>query len=549
MPSGETTSSSPTAPSAPLPSQSLSRWVPSVGFADIGGDKRGAVVSDRRIVIERDRATVLDASPIEDLGRAHPIPETLGGGVLFLGSKSAHFASSFEAPLSRIFDSSGQKSPGLVVGIGHKQLFVHAPPSPPVLYALPSGKQLPLPVPGTIQLFGTPKGLVALVTDKGELYASLSTGAPFKKLLGSDVERLAYDGKGIVVGSKQRDDRLGFDGRLSPRPNEPGMIVSDNVDALVDPWPDFSKAPPEDPPVDRLLEPLVVAMSDDIALSVHEKDLVLLDAHDGKPIETKSDFFHGHENCFPIRGGTPAFVGCNDKAEMALFRIDSPSAKPVIERTFRGVFTQDFGEPSPDAPLALAKRCDGSAAPGALCLRSDDGKWTELPKPSGPPKLLGQIGFIVHVAAAKKNFVFAFGWAQMSGDLIVIDGHAKKVRRIAKSAIPAWASHGIRWDALSIHEGVLRFLIEGDESTGVLELRPNDEIVAESLSGRLRANGARALLVAKDGTMKETLDAGKTFHDIVPPPGGAPQSGFFRCVETGCSLGPWHRVGFGPDRD
>ncbi len=154
--------------------------------------------------------------------------------------------------------------------------------------------------------------------------------------------------------------------------------------------------------------------------------------------------------------------------------------------------------------------------------------------------------FIVHVATSPDGAVYAFGWLGGNGALIVSDSRAKKVRSIDKSKFPKWAADGIRWDSLTIEAGTLRFLL-GGKTAGVLEILPDDSVKARKLGGRMASNHGRALLITEQGQLQETLDAGRSFHEIAPPPGGAPKSGFFRCVEGGCSLGPWHRVGWGPD--
>ncbi len=183
---------------------------------------------------------MLDATPIEDLGRAAHIPKALGGGWLFLGERHAWFAPSYEATPRLI----AEFSEGATVGVGHAQLFVKSGGAPAALYGLPGGEKLPLPVADVVQLFGAPGGVVAVRTDKGDLYASTAKGAPFQKVT-SGVEYLAYDGKGIVVQGKNRTEILDVDGHLAPRPNAPGMTVSHNVDAFREPWPDFSRPPPE----------------------------------------------------------------------------------------------------------------------------------------------------------------------------------------------------------------------------------------------------------------------------------------------------------------
>jgi len=537
------TTPEPAAPVEPPLTQKLSRWVAGDAFRDIGGGVRAAVVGGRRITITGTDASVLDRQPIDDLGRPHRIPEALGSGWLFLGETHVRFATSFDAAPKLV--TRVARGP-LRVGVGRGQVLVDAPPDPPSVYSLAEQKKLPAPVPGVRQLFGTPQGLVAAVDDKGKLWVSTHAGTPFKELSPGPIEHLGYDGKGIVVESRSGSQRIGPSGALTPRPDEPGLTVSDNVDAFQQPWPDLSKPPPPRSPVDRLLEPLVVQLDDRSALAVEGHSLLVLDAKTGKVVREQASAFAGHENCFPIRGGVPAFVGCNDSNAMALFRVDSSSASPTLERSFKGVYSQDFGEPANDAPLALAKRCDGSAAPGVLCIRSADGKWSETPKPADPGKLLARVPFLVHVAASADGEAYAFGWLDGNGPLVILDATAKKVRSVERAELPGWAAEGIRWDALSIRDSTLHFLISGDEP-GVLEIGKGDEVRARRLQGRMASAGARALLVADDGSVQETLDAGATFNEVAAPPGGAPKSGLFRCVATGCSVGPWSRVGWGQE--
>ncbi|MCA9597243.1 MAG: hypothetical protein KC776_28210 [Myxococcales bacterium] len=532
-----TPTSAPDVPAPSLPPQKLSRWVPGDIFRHFDNGKQAAVVAGRRILISDGEATVLDEKPLPGLGRPVRVPELLGGGVLFTSDSHVYFASAFEAAPRLITRRASSEAR---IGVGRSQVFVEG-----ALYALPNGEKIAPPVKDMVMLFGTPKGVVAAVSKTGDLYVSTAHGQPFKKSPASGVQYLGYDGKGIVVSSKGGSERLDADGHLVPRPNEPGMTVSDNVDAFQEPWPDFSRPPPEPSAAERLLDPLVTAMDAETALAVKGEDLLVLDGRTGAITNTIQGAFAGHENCFPIRGGTPAFIGCNDGPAMTLMRIESTTEKPTVERSFKGTYTQDFGDPPSGAPLALPKRCDGSNVPGAACLRKSDGTWVDVPAPPDPQKLLSKVPFNVSTAA-ENGAVYRFGWMNGNGDLIVTDSGQKKVRRIDANRFPKWAKGGIRWDALGIHDGTLRFLIAGD-SPGVLEIHPDDSVTGEQLEGRMASIHDRALLISKSGELRETLDGGETFTDVPAPPGGAPKSGFFRCVETGCSLGPWHRVGWGPD--
>lgn len=524
-------------PSAPT---DISRWVAANAFLDLGDGRRGAVIGGRRIILQGTKADVIDAKPIVALGLQRRVPAALGGGWLFVGDKHVYFGATYDGVL-RLLASDVDASQG--VGVGHDVVLFHGA-SGPVAIQPSTGARVPPPIANAEQLFGMKTGEVAARTKSGDVFLSLGKGRPFAKVSGAtNVEMIAYDGKGFVLSTPRGQERLSFDGKVSPRPNEPGMTTTDNIFAFVDEWPDMSKPPPEPPEVDRMLERLTVAMADGSVIAVREKDLVAWDGKTGKVASKQAGAFAGYENCFPIRGGTPAFIGCNGRTEMTLFRVASPSQKPILERAFKGVYSQDFGSPPPDAPLALGKKCDGSELRGAFCVRSDDGKWTEIAPPPDPEKLLGSFPMVVHVAASRDGAPYAFGWEGGNGSLVIVDGKKKAIRRIKKTDIPKWAADGLRWDEMTIRDGNVRFLIS-QKSSGVVELRADGTVVATPLDGHLSAVGGKGLLVGRDGSLKETLDAGVSFHDITPPPGGADPE-HIGCVEGGCTVGPWHRLGWG----
>lgn len=536
-------------PTASPPSD-LARWVPADGpdgFRDLGDGRRGAVTGGRRIVLtqklvsgEGGTASVVDAKPLAGLGQGRRVPHLLGGGWLFVSEHHLYFGRAYDGAL-RLVASDLEESD---VGVGHDLVLVRTPQGVDA-YELSSGNKVALPVPNAEQIFGLKTGEVAARTGTGDVFLSAGRGKPFVKVAGTRrIEMLGYDGKTFVLVSRHAEDRLALDGKVSPRPPEPGTTSSDNLFAFQGEWPDPDMAKsPIRADVEHLMDPLAIAMSDQVVLAVHDRSLVVFDGKTGKITSTQTGVFAGHENCFPIRGGTPSFIGCNSPKEMTLFRVDAPDKKPVAERTFKGVYTQDL-HGLVDAPLAMGKRCDGTQAGGTFCVRKDDGTWTELAPPPDPEKILARMSFLVHVAVSSDGAPYGFGWEGGNGALVIIDGRGKSIRRVQKEAMPRWAADGIRWSAVSVRDGVIRFLIE-TESPGTLAIHPDGRIEAKQLEGRVAGIGARGVHIAPDGKLRETLDGGISFHDVAAPPGGADLK-WVRCVEAGCSVGPWHRLGWGP---
>jgi hypothetical protein len=538
------------ATAAPKPTTIQSaRYVAGERFTDVGGGQRGAVAEARRVVVDdTGKARVVDPKPVDDLGRGHRIAEKLASGWLFIGDHTVRWAPEFDGALVTIASvpSTGGE---MRVGVGHGRVLVSANAFPAALYEIGTGKPLKLDPKGMTDLFGAPNGMVAAIAGNGELFVSTKPGASFKKLPAAGrVNMLRYDGKGIVVDRDKDTLHLAPDGTLGPQPNEPGLIVASNVDAFMDPFPDMTAAPPKSSDLDGLLEATTRRMTADHAFAVRGDDLVFLDARTGAVTQTIPRAFDGKPNCFPVRGGTPSFVGCNAGA-VTLLRIDGVGATPVVERVIPGTYTQDFGNPAPDTPLALYGRCDGVKSKGAMCVREGAERWRDVPAPPDPNGLLDKVPYWAHVAAAKDGSAYAFGWLDGGGDLIVIDIKAKKVRRIAKASIPSWAGSGVDWHGLTIQSGTLRSVltsskIKGD--AGVVEIRQDDSIHAERLDGRVAVVGALALHATADGKLRESTDAGRTFVEVEPPPTGpVGREEILHCTEMGCLVGPWIRVGWG----
>lgn len=524
------------------------RYFPGEGFGPVDGGRRGAVLGDSRVVLDAGGAHTVDASPIDDLGRSVTLPTTLGGGTVFVGSHKVRFASTFDGTLVSIADM-----PEVAVGFGFRQILVSKQsddpskaPSGARLFDLPSGHEAPNPN-GFQALFGTPRGTVAAVDGKGTLFVS-NAGSPWKKVPSRPVTMLRYDGRGVVVDTDREPMRLGFDQVLAPIPRgETGMTVSDNPSAFMDPFPMGNTPPRTEPDVAKLVGPFARRLDRATAFSVESDELTFRDAGTGKPLKTSKTAFGGRKNCFPIRGGSPSFVGCNGDGSgaegMALFRIESVEAAPVLERAFPGIYTQDFGEPSEDAPLAFAGACTGKPEAGTLCVRRD-GQFSERKLPPAETAKLARTDRLVHVATSREGALFGFGWEGGGGDLMVVDFARGKVRRLLKSTFPAATQDGIRWDGLVLAGEELRFVLADGK---VLKVNADDRMSVQTVDGKLYAHGARGLLFLPDGRLRETQDGGKTFRDVVPPPGGrSDRRGKNQaiCWDTGCTVGPWYRTGW-----
>jgi hypothetical protein len=525
--------------------QSPAHWVAGRGFRPLDAATRSAVVAGRRVILVGGQVQLVDAQAVDDLGSPCPVPAALGGGYLFVGKHSVRFAPTFAGPLVMVATAAGNIWQTRV-GIGHKCVLVTFNDNKPTLYGIPTGEPLPLVPPGLSELFGTPQGMVAARVGSA-LYVSTVQQSQWKKVPSPPINRLGYDGKGIVVETNGNSLRLGFDGKLVALPNGPGMVAASNPAAFEAKFPDPSEPPPEPTDAERLVNPFVRVMDQRIAIGIEGNALLFLDSESGRILRAIPNAFGGRPNCFMIRGGKPSFAGCNANS-MSLFRIDSTFAAPVLERSIRGVLSQDFSDPAANAPLVFSGHCDGSKDKTTFCVRTSIDQWKESSLPNEQRKM-ADMSWIVHVTTSKEGMPYAFGWLDADAVLVIVDGASAKVRHIPTSRI-GQPPVNVDWYSVTIESGTIRFLVSNNLGRGkaeITEILPDDSVRTQVLDGWLAPLGPRALHATRDGKLYETLDAGKSFHEVEPPPGGMPDlaDGSFGCWEAGCFVGPWQRVGWG----
>lgn len=522
------------APARPPPA----KWLPSAAFVDIGGARRGAIVADRRVVLEElddatktTRVTVIDSPPIVGLGPPHRVPEALGGGWVFVGRDGVWTARAFEGPLVTIM-----RGPVRDVGFGIDRVFVDGE-----TYELATGKSVPPPVPDTVELFGLGSGQVVARTKKDEVYYSPAKGKPFLRVA-KGIGGIAFNGLHLVLLTSNGHRQLYSDGRVGAElPPMPGLTSRSNLLAIADLPNPLDLFEPKASNLERMLAPLSVTMDDGKVVRVDGDDLEVFDGDRGVVVTTQKGVFALHQSCVALRGGTPAFVQCSDEAGTVLFRLDAFDRPPSLEKQFPSAVMPDFGFPVPGAALVFAAGCDGRPTPGTLCVRRDETSWADITL-NDPEQLLPTIPLVAAVMSTPTGVPYGFGFRRDGKGLVMLDGATRTVRAIPKAHVPAWAWPAIRWRAATVSDGKVRFLLEG-EQPGVMTIDGEGKVEARSLEGTLAAVGERGLLVAPDGQLRETIDAGRTWHALSPPPGGIDAKNM-RCAEAGCTLGAWHRLGW-----
>jgi hypothetical protein len=534
-------------------------------FQSIADGKLIGSSNGRRIAIEGGITRVIDSTSSTDLGTPYAIPVALGGGFLFVTKAAVRFAPSFESTptLVAVCPSGGFDEYPPILGIGHSSVYLAGCESDHRRLAiLPTGEPTDPPLPGLAEILAIPSGMVAARTEHGRVYLSGSAGAPWKPLAtprADALELLRYD-NGSEKGSPRRrspwrlslrrdngERTISVGGQLEEVPADAGRETT--TDAL-GPFGFESHRDGANPLMDffaNLMAPGKGVLRDD-------EDLVFFDAWSGVTTQRRAQAFTG-PNCYFRRAGTPSLIVCPGPnlavPKSDVFRIASWGGSMELVASLPA-FSHQIPDASPGHALVYPGRCNGEGRKGIFCVFVGDQAWREF---SLPPKLLRRLLDVqpprVFWASHDARHVFAISQAS-NQDWVLMDAAKGRLHRLPKGAIPSWAE---RFDCATLGRDSLRVLIEGGTlgevdpgklpDAGIVEIGFDGTVKATHLAGQLRCFASRALHLLADGTMRETLDAGRTFHRVEPPPGGASQ--LDRCRDPGCTIHSFFRVGWGRD--
>jgi hypothetical protein len=505
------------------------RYSPGYMFAAIGDGKRGGI-SGRRRVTFTDRASVVDATPIDDLEAMHVIPAAFGGGFVFTGKHAVRYAPTFDGALIEITRTK-PAAKELRAGVGFSQILVASDVDPAKLFDLPTGAVAKPPVARLAELLAVPTGGYVLArTDAGEVFVVSGKGRPFKKAPLSHVTSLGFDG---AVGFALSDAAVTA---VGPNGENLAQEASGRLREGLDVFDVPNPSPSND---ERLL--YARRMSDRASVATVGLDLEVWDVASGAQSLKTRPF--GFRNCSLVRGGTPSLFACNaasatgsSPAEpFTIYRLDAPDAEPVEDRRFEQVIDAGSSSNIDGAPFVVGAHCDGSG--GGFCVRRSDGKWNDVALPADPKKLLDRVPAYESRTVSAEGAPYAFAWARPNMNLVIVDGDASRVRAVP---IAEDLRMLIRFECSRVEGGVVRFALK---ERGVLEIGADDVARVKKIEGIYSFCNARGLVATPDGKLRETEDGGVTVHDVALPPDGlAPST--LTCGSTGCRVGSWVRIGW-----
>ncbi|WP_437661461.1 hypothetical protein [Sorangium sp. So ce1182] len=529
-----------------------------------------------RVVLNGQRAELHDLERIAPLGAESP--ELAGGAAfpawarasalryLFWSGKEIHAAASFSGELRRL-----AALPGVVVsvfpwldGLG----LISSAGSFAVHGA--SGALRPLGLPSIVAAAAASERRALGLTVFGRALLTVDAGASYRDITAElgDAASLAVRGDDIVVSLAHGPERaIDPSGRVgeprAPRAQPP---------AQVDPgW--LHRAP---------FAQLADAVASGLPLSdggaavasegfVGRVDLASGRASSGAPLPP------GSGACAPFRASDALLAVCAGPDRASVVDIASDARAPRIERAFElrpgverdtdhfvGVDGEALGylgpcEGLPRPRLDLREISRGALAGGSpqqsavLCVRRGPGAWVE--HRLDPADAADVLAWIPRRGGGAVALVARPGVFLRDAERVEVRG-ALRVVRIARSEPPLFLpQHGDRPPELLSRAlaALADDTIEGwlpaqGHATRLASVtidaagRPRLHALPPRASS-IEASGPFALVETEDGRLFETIDRGKRWSPIAPPPGSA-AARLEGCSAVGCRVGPFLRIGW-----
>jgi hypothetical protein len=520
-------------------------------FRDGAPLRIGAIVNGLRVRTDATGMSLAQSVTVSPLQAGAPLPDWLGGGLLFWNATALYTSDTFLGALTPLLDigfrparvsfgpefallrgSDGQR---LAIDLRSRQRVAITPPLLVDVASTADGRALALLEGGTCQISSDsgksyrplrlPAGTQAVGVREvaGALIASLSSGAQLRLQNGSDA---------VLEGAPQAS---------SSRPA---------ADAL---W------PLNDPPLERALV-AGAPIGQEFAGVAVAGGVATVNLRTGELVQMTRALVPSDLTCRALDATGALLLACVSREHGSIVLADPFGEHPRTEAKFPAGVRLAFGV----GVLVAAARCDGQISPGAVCVRGEDARYHDYdvasalvalekaapqPKPGGKPLLVApsisrwvpQIGggAVAVIAGSTPGMIDA-----KAGAFTPFSADVPSAAYEAPRAGPeAWL--GLDWIAL--REGGLRGWLP-QSGVGIGRQGRLEPSVYDFYA--VGAAGSHALAFDRGHHVFQTSDWGRSWVETLAPPGSAtggkaPLTP--HCSQVGCVIGPWLRVGWEPE--
>lgn len=516
----------------------------------------GAIVNGLRVRPDASGLRLADSLASPALEGGVPLPEALGGGLLFWGASALYTADSFLGTLTPLLDIgfrparvSFGPSFALLRGADGQRVAVDLRARQPVALTPPLLADIAVAAGGR-SLALLEGGGCSLSEDSGRSYRPLSLPAGTRAVNVREAAGELFAG----LNSEQRI-RVDSAGNVQVEAVSSQAPASPRADSL---W------PLEEPPLERALTS-GVPIGEEFAGVAVAGSVATVNLRTGELVQMTRALVPSELKCKTLDASGGLLLACHSPANGSVVLSDVFGEHPQTQAKFASDVRLDFAA----GALVASARCDGTVSPGAVCVGGADGRLRDfdvsahlakLAQPSASPPSQAQTeppskshagsvvgpsivrwvpkiggGAVAVIDGASPGLLDA-----QTGNFVAVSPEAVRLATEPTRGSEHWL--GLDWVALAdgsvrgwLSNGVLAIDRDGRREPSVYEF--------QYLSGA----GAHALAFDRGQRVFQSSDWGVTWVETMAPPGfalGGKSSIAPRCSQVGCSLGPWLRVGW-----
>jgi hypothetical protein len=534
-----------TAPREPLRGYRLAESFVAKGpFRDGAPLRVGAIVDGLRVRPDANGLRFAQSVSMPPLQAGVPLPEALGGGLLFWNESALYAADSFLGTLTPLLDVGfplarvslapsfallrGRDGDRLAIDPRTRQRVTLSPPLLADIAATAEGRVVALLEGGTCQLS----------EDAGKSYRPLALPA------GTRVVSVREAAGELLVGlTSGQQIRLDVAGKILVEEAWPAARARPRADSL---W------PLAEPPLERALESGVLIGTEFAGVAV-DGSVATVNLRTGELVQVTRALVPSELSCRALDVNGALLLSCNSKTG-SLVLSDVFGERPLTQAKFASGVSLDFA----DGVLVASARCDGLAHPGAVCVRSVDGRLRDFdvsaqlakleqaaPQPKPGAKPVRTAPSIVRWVPKEGGGAVALIGGSAPGLLDAQTGSfvpvLPEVLTVVEGKHNAKAWLGLDW--IAFRDGSVRGWLRNRAVAITRDGRLEPSAIEFS---RLSGAGAHALALDSRQRVFQSSDWGRSWVETLAPPGSASGGKNLapRCSQVGCLLGPWLRVGW-----
>ena len=519
-------------------------------FRDGAPLRRGAIVNGLRVRTDASGLCLAESVTVPPLQGGVPLPDSLGGGLLFWNDSALYTADTFLSTLKPLLDIGFRP---VRVSFGPSFALLRGDDGQRLALDLRARQRVPITPPLLVDIASTPGGRALALLEGGVCQISDGAAKGFRPLAlpaGSQAVAVREVAEQLVVslstGAQIRLDREGkpqleaVPRSVAPRPTS---------DAL---WP-LSESP-----LERALA-FGVPIGQEFAAVAVAGSVATVNLRTGELLQMTRALVPSDLSCRALDSEGGLLLACSSREHGSILISDAFGERPVTQAKFPPGVALAFAE----GVLVAAARCDGQVRPGAACVRSADGHFHDFdvspqlatlekaapqPKPGGKPVLKAPAisrwlpklggGAVAVMSGSMPGLLDA-----QSGSFVPFAVEVPRAVFEAKPSPDAWL--GLDWVALK--DGSVRGWLSNAGVTITADGRVEPSVYEFSA---LASAGARALAFDRGRHVFQTADWGRSWVETLAPPGsasGGKPTPSPHCSLVGCVLGPWLRVGWEPE--